>query len=205
MPQNLQNPSHQYTKPVASFSWSTPSPTSPGVPGNSMGVLRPQQGPTSRTITPDLSRFDALTPSVTQFSQPLQPQSNYNNAIQSLQPQNNYNSMPLQAPPAQSLQTQPSSANWSTATSNPWTQGNISASNPSMPSIATPGTSMSSLSMNRPAMNTPSSFSLPPPPGTPKGSVGTTQQSSLSSAFGGSNQPSVPKPKSGLDAYESLL
>jgi SCY1-like protein 2 len=89
------------------------------------------------------------------------------------------------------------------------------------------GNSMSNMSMNqRPAMNTPNSFSLPPPPGQrpvmdttnsfslpPPPSANsfqpppyqTPQQSNLASTFGTSAQAKPPGQKSGLDAYQSLL
>jgi len=227
-------------KPAA-FSWSTPSPTTqnfsgnPGNLGNTTSALRPQQAPVSRTITPDLSRFDSLTPSTTQFSQPLQPQTTYNAPSQpqanynmpALQPQTNYNT-PIQPPtnynppqpqsqPFQSYQTPSTSVNWGAAAAvNPWGSNNITAQNPSLSSMSTLGNSMSSLSMNqrpaainsnsfsipspnqRPAMNNSNSFSLPPPPGT--STINTFK--STPSAFG---QAKPQPPKSGLDAYESLL
>jgi len=195
----------------ASFAWSTPSPTAPSMLGNSMGVLRPQ-GPTSRTITPDLSRFDALSPSSTQFSQPLQPQPNYNTT-------------PLQPQPLSSIQsTQAStSMNWGTPASNPWSSNtSVPSVNASLSSMANIGGSTSNMSMNqRPAMNTPNPFSLPPPPGQrpmmnttnsfslppPPGasSFQAPQQSSVSSAFGTPAQAKPATHKSGLDAYQSLL
>jgi SCY1-like protein 2 len=220
VPQNTSN------KPQpATFSWSTPSSTGPAFSGNSgssMGALKPQQAPAPRTITPDLSRFDALTPTTTQFSQPLQPtplqqtsssppplqpQSSYNAP---LQPLTNYKTLAFQPPPQtqtlqslQSLQSQPTSIDWgAAATASPWANSNAPASNTSLASL---GNSMSSLSMNqsRPAMpSQPSSFSLPPPPGPPTSSFGAPPPS----AFG---MPGPAKPasqqKSGLDAYESLL
>ncbi|KAL3420723.1 clathrin-coated vesicle protein [Phlyctema vagabunda] len=199
---------------AASFAWSTPSPTTPAFSTNPTGgSMLKNQGPTSRTITPDLSRFDALTPTSTQFSQPLQPQS----FSQPLRPQNNFTQpppqnnlygaqplhpQPLQPQPPQNYQSQPTSVNWSAATSNPWSNGN-SASNPSLASMAN---SMSNLSMQRPGIsNQSSSFSLPPPP-----SAGTfTTQPNLLSAFGGPNagqaKPQTQPQKAGLDKWESLL
>jgi SCY1-like protein 2 len=159
-----RNSSSQAKAP--SFTWSTPSPTMPSVPGNSMGVLRPQGPPTSRTVTPDLSRFDALSPSTTQFSQPLQPQNASNSP---LKPQPNYNIVPLQPQPISSFQSSPASTsmNWGTPASNPWSSNNsIPAANSSLSSMGNLGNSLSNMSVNqRPAMTTPSSFSLPPPPG----------------------------------------
>ncbi|KAF4634746.1 hypothetical protein G7Y89_g3357 [Cudoniella acicularis] len=78
--QTASNP-HQHKAPK--FSWSTPSPTTTAFPPpsttNAMAPLKTNQsGPASRTITPDLSRFEALSPTATQFSHPLQPQSSFN-------------------------------------------------------------------------------------------------------------------------------
>jgi SCY1-like protein 2 len=213
--QPLQNTS---SKPQQiAFSWSTPSPTavtSPAFAGNSggsMGAPKPQQG--SRTITPDLSRFDALTPATTQFSQPLQPTQQHQPTFTSppLQPQANYNShqqprpsysAPAFPPPPQAqtqgFQGPPASINWGASASNPWATSNAPASNPSLASL---GQSMSTLSMGqqRPAT---SSFSLPPPPAA----TGNSFFPPPPSAFGGPSQGKPPgQQKSGLDAYESLI
>jgi SCY1-like protein 2 len=211
----------------ASFAWSTPSSTTPSVTGNAMGVLRPQ-GPTARTITPDLARFDALSPSATQFSQPLQPQPQQSFSAP-LQPQPNYNTTPLQPQPISGFQVPATSAsmNWSTPASNPWSNNSTPVANTSLPSMGNLGNSMSNMSMNqRPVMSTPSSFSLPPLPGqrplmsspnsfslpAPPGAKSFTapsyqapQQTSIASAFGDPTQTKPPTQKSGLDAYQSLL
>ncbi|KAF7895943.1 hypothetical protein EAF00_005958 [Botryotinia globosa] len=185
----------QSAQPNPSFSWSTPSPTAPTYPSNSISnVLRPQQA-TSRTVTPDLSSFGALTPSATQFSQPLQPQSNYSNSIQPQssfsQPQPSF-SQPQSAFPPPKPAT--STLNWNSAaassTPNPWastpTTSNLSPISPPPlnSSFSSMNNSMSSLSMNqmnqaRPALNSSqsassafSSFSLPPPPGAGNGGAG---------------------------------
>jgi SCY1-like protein 2 len=194
-------------KTTATFSWSTPSPsihTAPSATGFSAAILQPQKGPTSRTITPDLSRFDTLKPSTTQFSQPLQPTNvaNLYNTSTPLQPQ-------IQ-PPVQS------SVNWSMATNNAWPSTATT-------SIAGIGNSMSNMSMSqRPAMNTLSSFSLPPPPTSTNNSFqmlqpqrpnmqsvnsgSFNQQQTLQSSFGGSmGQVQTPTQKSGLDKWDSLL
>jgi SCY1-like protein 2 len=135
----------------ASFSWSTPSPTTAT---SGMSALKPQQ-PVSRTITPDLSAFGALSPTSTQFSQPLQPQpfqpppqSNYNSPSQ----MGGYTPSPLapppQAQPFQSYQAPTPSVNWGTAAANPW------ASNTQSSNLGSMGNSMASMSLNqqRPAM-----------------------------------------------------
>jgi SCY1-like protein 2 len=229
-PQPLQN---NHPRPAA-FSWSTPSPVTASFPtGNSLNASVSQLGPTSRTVTPDMSQYSALTPSSTRFSQPLQPQSNYNPpkqqqsnysipALQSqssynapLQPQTNYNLATPQSQPFQNYQNPSTSANWgSAAASNPW-----NSNNPSNPSLSSMANSMSNLSMNqRPAMNSSNSFSLPPPPGPPKATTFSPPPSgfgSLPPPPGVSNNYSAPssafgqaKPssqKTGLDAYDSLI
>lgn len=204
------------------FSWSTPSPTTPAYSAGSMSTLQPQQpGPAPRTITPDLSRFDALAPSSTQFSKPLQPQSAFNTP---LQPQTNiYNSNPV-SQPVSGFQTTPS-ANWGAATqNNPWSSNASSQSsfNAPLSPRGNLGNAMSNMSLHqqRPAVSTQSSFSLPPPPGaTPFGMQQSSmtspparpafgqppQQSSFPPAPGTVNQAKPPAQKSGLDAYESLL
>lgn len=205
--------------PVAAaptFSWSTPAAASPA---SSMSVLQPQQGPVSRTITPDLSRFDALAPTKTQFSQPLQPSSNAFGSTPMQPTTSMYSSAPLQPQPQQSFQQpQQSAINWSTAsgvTSNPWATTSV-ASNNAFPSMSNMSNSMSTLSMNsqqqRPNMNSSlSSFSLPPPPiSSANSGFSMPQQQSFNSAFGGMNQPAKPAaqaqaPKKDLDSWESLL
>lgn len=208
------------------FSWSTPSPTTTtSFSGNSMASLQTQPGPASRTITPDLSRFDALTPTSTQFSQPLQPQNNFSVPIQPSM--NSYN----QPKPASTFQAPPTTVNWGAAASNPWASNANSQTNSMTSSIGNLGNSMSNISMNqqRPTLSSPSSFSLPPPPGAnsygvqhnkssfppppPANTYGVQQNKSSGfpppPAFGAPQQQSSfgkPAPqKSGLDAYESLI
>jgi SCY1-like protein 2 len=203
---------------TVAFSWSTPSPVAPTGPapsrmsGSALGGQIPQ--PTSRTITPDLSRFDTLTPASTQFSQPLQPtqpqQSTYSSAP--LQPQGNYGAQPqvrpnynissLPPPPqsqtTQNFQNPPSSTNWGAAAPNPWATNNAPSSNASLAGL---GQSISAMSMGqqRPGTN---SFSLPPPPAT----TGNSAFPPPPSAFGAPAQARAPtQQKSGLDAYESLI
>ncbi|CCD49499.1 hypothetical protein BofuT4_P100090.1 [Botrytis cinerea T4] len=195
----------QSAQPKPSFAWSTPSPTAPTYPSNSINnVLRPQQA-TSRTVTPDLSSFGALTPSATQFSQPLQPRSNYSNPIQPQssfsQPQPSF-SQPQSAFPPSKPST--STLNWNSAaassTPNPWSSTPTTATlSPISPpplnsSFSSMSNSMSSLSMNqmnqaRPALNSSqsasgafSSFSLPPPPSA--GTGGTGNYSAFGSTSG---------------------
>ena len=199
-------------KNTATFAWSTPSPsphTATNAAGLSGSILQPHQGAVSRTITPDLSRFETLKPSSTQFSQPLQPTSatNLYNTSVPLQPQ-------IQ-PPTQS------SVNWPMATNDAWP----STSTTHVSSMAGIGNSMSNMSLNqRPIVNTLSSFSLPPPPTSTNNSFqmpqhqgpnmpsinsgSFNQQQALQSSFSGSmaqQQANLPTQKSGLDKWESLL
>ncbi|KAI9738902.1 MAG: hypothetical protein M1818_005215 [Claussenomyces sp. TS43310] len=209
----------------AKFSWSTPSPTASAIPTSTL------QPATSRTITPDLSRFDALAPSKTQFSQPLQATPGA------------YNSAPTYPAPPQQSAFQPmappasTSVNWSLASnpaSNTWATNPTSSRAP-LSSMNNLGSSMSTMSMHpqRPAMTTTkSSFSLPPPPMSPPPPSNNNNNNSLfhpglsqpppapppqqqlsmqaAAAFGGNaglmnQQAPPPTPKSGLDAWESLL
>ncbi|RDL41844.1 Protein kinase-like (PK-like) [Venustampulla echinocandica] len=202
------------------FSWSTPSPATLAYSGSSMSTLQPQQaGPASRTVTPDLSRFDALSPSSTQFSKPLQPRTSFNTPLQAQT--NTYNSNPAPQP-VSGFQT-PTAANWGAAAPNPWSSNTNSQSfNAPLPPLGNIGNSMSNMSLNqqRPAMSAQSSFSLPPPPGSssfgmqqssvtsppPRPAFGQPpQQSNFPSALGTPGQAKPPTQKSGLDAYESLL
>jgi SCY1-like protein 2 len=122
--QSPRNASNHAKTP--SFAWSSPSPTTASIPGGSMGVLRPQTGPTFRTITPDLAKFDPLTPTTTQFSQPLQPQNSLNQQPfqpqtgfnSPLQPQANYNPNPLQPPPTSSYPSIPNTQSQTNYTPN---------------------------------------------------------------------------------------
>jgi SCY1-like protein 2 len=215
------------TQPAA-FSWSTPSPTA----ATSMSAqLQPQQrGPPSRTITPDLSRFETLSPQATQFSQPLQP----NSFNAPLQPTTNTWSQPSAVQPPSAFQSQATTVNWGAAAANPWANNSNSRPINSTAAMGNLGSSVSNLSMNeqRPSMSAQSSFSLPPPPGS---SSYTPQQTGMSSftsapAFGVQQKSSFPPPpafvapqnnafpttfgsstqtkpgqKTGLDAYESLI
>lgn len=196
----------QNQQKAPSFAWSTPSPTAATVTNPAMNApLRPQPGPTSRTITPDLSRFDALSPSSTQFSQPLQPHNTFSTPLQPqsqsayqapLQPQSqpSYQAAPLQPQPMSNYQTQSSTINWAAAapTLNPWANpSTMQTSTPSLSSMSNLGNSMSNLSMNRPTMsNNTSSFALPPPPGQQRPGM------SASSSF------SLPPPP-GVNAFQS--
>jgi SCY1-like protein 2 len=141
------------------FSWSTPSPTPAAAPA--MATYGPKQT-SFRTVTPDLGRFETLTPSATQFSQPLQPTSNTASSTS-----------------APTLQPATGSASWSTAVaSNHWAASSTPSyqtSNPLSPQVKTsygPGllstVSGVSLEPQRPSLGQSklSGFSLPPPPHT---------------------------------------
>ncbi|KAG8157488.1 hypothetical protein KVR01_012530 [Diaporthe batatas] len=158
----MSSPGLPHPKQNATFAWSTPSPTRASNPVGSVGGFKAQQG-SFRTVTPDLASLPSMTPSTTQFSQPLQP-----SAPQSAFP-----------PPAQPAQ--PTSTNWSAAAANPWATASPSTVQPARSntmSAQTPtygsglGNSVASLSMNqqRPGVGSmtrsTSSFSLPPPPGS---------------------------------------
>ncbi|POR34448.1 Protein kinase domain-containing protein ppk32 [Tolypocladium paradoxum] len=206
------------TPKTPAFSWSTQNPASP-----TSASGQANQVPGFRTVTPDLARFGTLTPSATQFSQPLQPQP----ARSTFQP------------PAQPSAS--SSVKWSSASAaaaNPWasptTPSYAPSYIPSNPTSTFPGssglggsgmtTATSSMSLGqRPAVGDTrsSSFSLPPPPGsnaqgtgfgikappapppqTGWGAVGqgtTGHEPMASTGMGGGQQ------RSGLDKYESLI
>lgn len=178
------------------FSWSTPSPTSSAAhpPPSSFGATKVQ--PSFRTVTPDLANFGALTPSSTQFSQPLQPTSTGSTAKS------------ISAAP------QPSSAvNWSTSSSaaapNPWASSSAAPMSPPASSFGTMTSGMANMNMNmgpsRPAVSPSSSFSLPPPPASGRNTPGfslppppggaqkqgsaTSSLGQPSGAFGGLSHP----------------
>lgn len=218
-PATAQTPRNVTSPSAPAFSWSTPTATPAPVAANSMSVpMRPQQ-PASRTITPDLSRFDALTPSSTQFSQTLQPQNSFSAPMQP-QPYNTYSSTLIQPQPSGFQSPLPqTSVNWAAAApaANPWASpstpmNNLGNSMPAPRGASTSAFSLPPPGQQRPAMNGQGSFSLPPPPGV----VGYQQQQSAfkpspQQQGGGSfgalppHQQQQPVKKSGLDAWESLL
>jgi SCY1-like protein 2 len=138
--------SSRKSTPTATFSWSSPPAAPPAAPANKFGSVKAQQ-PGFRTVTPDLASFQPMTPTATQFSQPLQP-----------------TSKPSTISPTPSA-PQTTSINWgaaaSTSTANLWS---------SPPASQQPPTSaFGSLSLGQQqqqAQNRTPSFSLPPPPGT---------------------------------------
>ncbi|ODA82314.1 hypothetical protein RJ55_00821 [Drechmeria coniospora] len=206
-------PTSSMSQPAAAFSWSTQGPTA-----NPPRQSNPS--PMYRTVTPDLGRFGTLTPSATQYSQPLQP-------------------VPSNLQPA----PQPSSSSpvtWSTSSPSPWAStpttssygANYTTSIPTSPVTSFGGSATTPMSNpplgQRPAMNDTrkTSFSLPPPPGIGQGTLGTsirspqaqTQQSSwpkgsmnptayqpTTSSNVSGHAPSGAPQSSGLDKYESLI
>ncbi|KAH8666346.1 kinase-like domain-containing protein [Xylariales sp. PMI_506] len=157
------------TAATPSFSWSTPSPTAPKQSGGfSAPAIKPQ--PAFRTVTPDLARFESLTPSSTQFSQPMQPMS----GLQTSAP----NPWAASAPPA----TAP----------NPWASTSSLPSNP----ISPPVSSMANMSMQhqqqRPTMSSNlSSFSLAPPPSSGNSTPAGFSLSPPPTGSSGFSQPSA--------------
>jgi SCY1-like protein 2 len=142
------------TPNAPAFSWSTPPPQ-PTSPPSHAGAVKSQQA-SFRTVTPDLGRFESLTPSSTQFSQPMQP------------------TQQVRQPATSSS----SSVNWSTASSaassNPWatpSTPNYTSNNSSFSQTTNSAfggmTSPTAAQSSRPAFTSAgSSFSLPPPPGS---------------------------------------
>jgi SCY1-like protein 2 len=193
--------------PTPAFSWSTPSPVA-ATSGNQFGAVKAQQS-SFRTVTPDLGRFEALTPTATQYSQPLQPTN-----------------------PTPQQQQSSTSVNWgsaSAATNNPWSipspqhqqpptsafgsvslgqmQSSTSAQASRAPSFALPPPP----AVNTPSLGTGGSFSLAPPPGAPQrqtafggiGGMGSSGMSSLSS-MGNSGMSSLSSMgNSGLSSFSS--
>ena len=134
--------------PVASFSWSTPSPTTWG--GQTLGTAR-SQAPSAvafRAVTPDhLGAFQTLTPSSTQFSKPLQPASSSPTSANTIAAKSGTSTSP-------------------SASIKPMAAAGLSA----CPSLGSLGPnfgqhSLSTLNLS----NSTSSFSLPPPPGASPG------------------------------------
>ncbi|KAK3316361.1 kinase-like domain-containing protein [Apodospora peruviana] len=137
------------TTPTPAFSWSTPAvPAASPAAANQFGAVKAQHQPGFRTVTPDLASFQALSPTTTQFSQPLQPMT----------------SPPAQAqPPAASIGWGSTAS--TSAAANPWPSSSA-ASTPSI-SQQPPLSAFGSMSLGQQQQPkaSPSSFSLPPPPG----------------------------------------
>lgn len=153
------------------------------------------QTPATRTVTPDLASFTALTPA-SPFSQPLQPSAPATSTI------------PLRPAQPTSISPPPAgtSIDWSAAASS-----SSSAWSSSKPLQPTPLNSFGATS------KAPSSFGLPPPPTSPQ----TLGQPAQYGGFSSFQAPPAPRPqqtqqqqqqngfgqpqKTGLDKYESLI
>lgn len=166
------------------FSWSTPPPTN--------NPTKPPQK-SFRTVTPDLGRFEAMTPSSTQYSQPLQPQP----STFSPPPQSTFSAPPQTFTPPPSTFTQPAQPTQPATGAVNWSAAKNTLSAP-----------MSSLSMNSMTPMQPMqpsrspSFTLPPPPGNAAAAPSPQPWGAPSSQSTGSGQTGQ---KSGLDKYESLI
>ncbi|KAL2119727.1 hypothetical protein VTJ04DRAFT_6688 [Mycothermus thermophilus] len=145
--------------PTVAFSWSTPPASVSGANSSTSGTKPSQSGSGFRTVTPDLTSIKPMSPTTTQFSQPLQPEPKTSTSSFSI---------PLQP------QTASTSINWGAASTNNTSTTTTSSSLWSTPSTTTtqqPLTSaFGSLSLNPPPQQQQtgessfSSFSLPPPP-----------------------------------------
>ncbi|KAI1881086.1 hypothetical protein JX265_001326 [Neoarthrinium moseri] len=147
--------------PTPAFSWSTPSPTS-AAPSSAGAFGATKAQASFRTVTPDLARFESLTPSSTQYSQPMQPT--------------------LSSPPAATPANPWASSASAAAPANPWASPAIATSTAGNP-LSPPSTSMAGMSLNqqRPAIqSSTSSFSLAPPPGASSSSSGISKPAGFS-------------------------
>ena len=142
------------TPQTPAFSWSTQGPSSPGTSAGQSNF---------RTVTPDLARFETMTPSSTQYSQPLQPTQ------------------------ASTGHQSTGSMNWSTGGAavasqpNPWAAPQSSAPNYSSNAMGGMSSGMSNMSIGsqRPSLGTQSSsrgssFSIPPPPAHSQANSGSS-------------------------------
>ncbi|KAK5108384.1 hypothetical protein LTR62_008340 [Meristemomyces frigidus] len=188
---------------VPRFSWqSSAVPAGAAVSTPSTQARRPQNGvaaltglrptstlqPQSRTITPDLGSFAALTPA-SQFSAPLQPSLAGGGTTVNLPMRAQQRQQPLSPTYPQNTGGGDGGIDWSAATHN--NGSNWAAQRPAPAPTA--------------AMKTPG-FALPPPPMSP--GAANNFQRPLGTGTGGigvSNSNAGVQPKSGLDRYESLL
>ncbi|KAK4044220.1 kinase-like domain-containing protein [Parachaetomium inaequale] len=167
--------------PTAAFSWSSPPAAPAAAPTNSFGAVKAQQ-PGFRTVTPDLASFQPITPTATQFSQPLQPAPK-----------------PSGLSPTP-LASQTTSINWGAAAPSTSNKNNNLWSSP--PTAQQPSTSaFGSLSLGQQPQQTQNrtpTFSLPPPPGAGTG-IGPAASSfsgfSLAPPPGASSQAQAPRPQ----------
>ncbi|PKK53258.1 hypothetical protein CI102_1892 [Trichoderma harzianum] len=163
------------TPQTPSFSWSTQPPMSPPVKQTS--TLQSQQ-PSFRTVTPDLNRFEVMTPSSTQFSQPLQPTQSSFQQTPAQQSAPSFGWSSTASTTTKSFTPPPLASNYSSTLSN---SSSGSAFGQGMTSSMS-NMSLNSLNAQRPALSDSrgSSFSLAPPPA---GNSMTTPSSSGLSGF----------------------
>ncbi|RDA86657.1 hypothetical protein CP532_5015 [Ophiocordyceps camponoti-leonardi (nom. inval.)] len=199
------------TPQTPSFAWSST--------GGSMSGGNKSQAAPFRTVTPDLGRFGTLTPSSTQFSQPLQPTTT-TTTMQSLQPTTTGPTFrPPSAQPAMmgggggsglgypsSSSSSTAGINWPTSSSagaNPWSSTPTSPLAP--PSLGFASTSnqtnattssLSSMTSLPPPPPGPSGLSLRPPPPAPPPSSSSSSQPQFPGGFpgGGILKPLCPPP-----------
>jgi SCY1-like protein 2 len=150
------------TPQTPSFSWSTQPPMSP--PVKQPSTLQSQQ-PSFRTVTPDLNRFEPMTPSSTQFSQPLQPSTQptfHQTPVQPAAASPSFNWSSTTTSTAKSFTPPPLTSNYSS------TMSNSSATYGTGMASSMSNMSLSSLNSQRPTLSDSrgSSFSLAPPPGS---------------------------------------
>ncbi|KAL5598584.1 hypothetical protein BROUX41_003490 [Berkeleyomyces rouxiae] len=194
--------------PPPTFSWSTPPPSQP--------AAKPP------TQTADLSRFGALSPSTTQFSQPLQPAGTGSGVGMGGSSSFGGSSAPSPSGIDWSAAAKPapapasSTSAWGTPSIQPSGFGGASMNSlaslgqqqrnntPAWPAAA-PVQSSSAFSMT-PAKS-PSAFSLPPPPVSSSGGFGAAApaQNPWGGMGGGMAQQQQQKPAGSLDKYQSLL
>ncbi|KAL7928527.1 kinase-like domain-containing protein [Trichoderma chlorosporum] len=149
------------TPQTPSFSWSTQPPMSP--PAKQPSTLQSQQ-PAFRTVTPDLNRFEVMTPSSTQFSQPLQPTQSSFQQTPAQQPAASFGWSSTATATAKSFTPPPLASNYSSTMSN---SSAGSAFGQGMTNSMS-NMSLNSLNASRPTLSDSrgSSFSLAPPPGS---------------------------------------
>ncbi|KAK4085231.1 uncharacterized protein Triagg1_221 [Trichoderma aggressivum f. europaeum] len=147
------------TPQTPSFSWSTQPPVSP--PVKQPSTLQTQQ-PAFRTVTPDLNRFEVMTPSSTQFSQPLQPAQSGFPQTPAQQSAPSFGWSSTASTTAKSFTPPPLASNYSSTMS---TSSSGSAFGQGMTSSMS-NMSLNSLNAQRPTLGDSrgSSFSLAPPP-----------------------------------------
>lgn len=166
------------TPQTPSFSWSTQPTTSPPVKQQQQPLALQSQQSSFRTVTPDLNRFEVMTPTSTQFSQPLQPTPSQPASAAAAPSFSWSSSSNAASTAAKSFSPPPLTSNYSSTISN-------SSSAFAAPSMTS---SMSNLTLNslnnaqRPNLTDSrgSSFSLAPPPGSTSTAISSPPSSGLS-------------------------